>query len=204
MIHPHTKVMTCQPVIGVGVFATQFIPKGTIVVVRDRFDTCLTREEFLCLPDPVRESMETYLYHDRRGNLILSWDHARYMNHSCCSNTMMTDYNLEIAVRDIEPGQELTTEYGLLNIQDPYALQCGCEGCREHLRLDDIDVHAETWDALIRASLMHINECPQPLFDLLDHESRSRIDALLLRMEAYSSIRNLKWREAPACAAAGV
>nr|WP_279593434.1 SET domain-containing protein [Pseudodesulfovibrio sp. S3-i] len=191
--------MTCQPTIGVGVFATRPIPRGTIVVVRDKFDTCLTRDEFLRLPDPIRESMETYLYHDKCGNLVLSWDHARYMNHSCRSNTMMTDYNLEIAVRDIEAGEEITTEYGLLNIQDPYEIHCRCEGCREHLRLDDIDVHGDSWDSAIKTSLLRIIDCPQPLFDLLDHDSRSRIDALLQGIEAYSSIRNLKWRDVSAC-----
>ena len=199
MIHPHTKVLECGPEIGVGVFATAFIPRGTIVVVRDRFDICLTPEEFSCLPEPARSTMETHLYHDKCGNLILSWDHARYMNHSCHANTMMTDYNLEIAVRDIAAGEELTTEYGLLNIQDPYPLACGCEHCRGHLRLDDIDVHAGAWDALIEASLRRIPDLDQPLLNLLEADWRARLDAFTAGRAPYSSIRNLKWRDEAFC-----
>jgi len=197
MIHPHTVVRTVSPVIGVGVFATRAIPRGTVVVVRDGFDTCLTQEQYCLLPDTVRSAMETYMYHDKCGNLVLSWDHARYMNHSCRSNTMMTDYNLEIAVRDIAPGEELTTEYGLLNIQEPYEIHCGCENCREHLRLDDIEVHGDAWDSLIQESLRLIPGVEQPLLHLVDAANRDRVERLLRGETAYSSIRNLAWR---ACA----
>lgn len=194
MIHPHTVIRTVSPVIGVGVFATRFIPRGTIVVVRDAFDLCMPHEQLDQLPPPIRERMETHMYHDRCGNLVLSWDHAKYMNHSCTSNTMMTDYNLEIAIRDIAPDEEVTTEYGLLNIQDPYEIHCGCTGCRRHLRLDDIEVYGERWDSFIQASLLLIPQVEQPLIELLDPDSRHRVDALLRGEEAYSSIRNLAWR----------
>ncbi|QJB58279.1 SET domain-containing protein [Pseudodesulfovibrio sp. zrk46] len=194
MIHPHTAIQAVSPEIGLGVFATGFIPKGTIVVVRDRFDTCLSQEEFCNLEEPARSCMETYLYHDKHGNLILSWDHARFMNHSCNSNTMMTDYGLEIAIKDIEPGEEVTTEYGLLNIQDPYELCCQCCDCREELRLDDIDVHGNAWDELIRAGLTAIPQVHQPLWALLDETERKRLEAFLHGTAEYSSIKCLKWR----------
>ncbi len=197
MIHPYTAVRYVSPDIGVGVFATCAIPRGTIVVVRDPYDTCLSQEEFGLLPDPVRASMEIYMYHDKCGNLVLSWDHARYMNHNCRSNTMMTDYNLEIAIRDIAAGEELTTEYGLLNIQEPYEIHCGCQDCRKHLRLDDIDVHGDGWDLRIRESLLLVPEVEQPLLSLVGEADRARLDELLRGRAEYSSIRNLKWR---ACA----
>ncbi|CCH49932.1 SET domain-containing protein [Pseudodesulfovibrio piezophilus] len=194
MIHPHTTVRTVSPCIGVGVFATHPIARGTIVVVRDSLDTCLTRQEFCALPEAVRLSMETYLYHDKCGNLILSWDHARYMNHHCQSNTMMTDYGLELAVRDIAAGEELTTEYGLLNIQDPYEICCHCESCREALRLDDVDTYGDAWDALVEENLLRIFDLEQPLLDLLGAQHRARLDALVSGEGAYASVKNLKWR----------
>lgn len=194
MIHPNTVIKTVSPEIGIGVFATSFIPKGTIVVIRDRFDTCLTPEEFSLLDEPMRSFMETYLYHDKCGNLILSWDHARYMNHSCQSNTMITDYGLEIAVKDIEAGDEITTEYGLLNIQEPYALLCNCDCCRHELRLDDIDVYGDKWDAAIKDSLLLVPHVEQPLLGLLDSDRRLRLDGLLHGETGYSSVKNLKWR----------
>lgn len=194
MIHPDSVVRTVNPVIGNGVFATAPIPRGTLVVVRDAYDLCLTREAFQALPEVARAAMETYLYHDKQGDLVLGWDHARYMNHSCNSNTMMTDYEFEIAVRDIAPGEEITTEYGLLNIQEPYPLACGCTHCRRRLRLDDLDRHAECWDRQIRESLRLIDRCPQPLWALVSERTRADLAAFAADPARYRSVRNLKWR----------
>lgn len=192
MIHPGTKVKSVSPVIGNGVFATELIKKGTIVVVRDQFDIVLTQKEFSELPEIVRDAMETYLYHDKYGCLVLSWDHARYMNHSCSSNTLMTDYGFEIAVRDIQPHEEITSEYGLLNVQEPYRLYCGCANCREMLSRDDIERYAETWDSLIKESIKLIYANEQPLFSLLNQEVIQNIQKVI-GDKHYSSVRNLKW-----------
>jgi len=197
VIHPNTVVRNVSPEIGVGVYATAPIARGTIVVVRDPYDICLSQEQYCGLSGPVRESMETYMYHDRCGNLVLSWDHARYMNHNCNSNTMLTGYNLEIAVRDIAAGEEVTTEYGLLNIQEPYELHCGCENCRGRLRLDDIEVYGGQWDQAIRESLLRIPNVEQPLLPVLSDADRARLDAFLQGRAEYASVKELAWR---ACA----
>jgi hypothetical protein len=197
MIHPHTRVLSGDPAIGLGVFATRPIPRGTVVVVRDRFDLTMNRETFFALPEPRRAAMETYMYHDKRGDLVLSWDHARYMNHNCRPTTMMTDYGLEIAVCDIAAGEELTTEYGLLNVQEPYALCCGCERCRGRLRLDDVDVYGDEWDERVRESLVRIPLVDQPLLPLLADGPRVRLEDFLAGRAGYSSVRNLKWRAEP-------
>ncbi|WP_320169727.1 SET domain-containing protein [Maridesulfovibrio sp.] len=194
MIHPDTEVRTVSAQIGNGVFATAPIKKGTIVVVRDKYDTCLSQDEYQHLPQPMKAAMETYMYHDRHGNLILSWDHARYMNHNCSSNTMLTAYNIEIAIRDINPGDEITTEYGLLNIQEPYDLCCNCPNCRERLRDDDIDRYGPIWDEQIRESLLMIYGTEQPLIGLLDRNTRNRLQQFCDGEAAYSSVMNLKWR----------
>lgn len=204
MIHPNTVVQCVSPVIGNGVFATADISAGTVVVVRDRFDTCLSRSEFEELPEILRQSMETYMYHDRHGNLVLSWDHARYMNHSCCSNTMMTAYDLEIAVRDIRAGEELTSEYGLLNIQEPYEIHCDCPNCRKRLRLDDIDVYGREWDRRILHALMRApslaRDSHQPLWNMISAEIRDAVTGLQQVPDMYVPVGTLKWRmaEAPA------
>lgn len=194
MIHPDTTVKTVSKNIGNGVFATAFIPKGTIIVVRDEFDLCMPRKEFKQLPELVQSAMETYMYHDRNGNLVLSWDHARYMNHSCESNTLMTDYSLEIVIRDILPGDEITTDYGLLNVQEPYELFCGCGNCRGFLRTDDIDCWADTWDRKIMESLLLIKKVPQPLGHMLHQKEKDRLEEMLKTAEKYSSVKNLKYQ----------
>lgn len=197
MIHPDTVVRAVSPDIGNGVFATRDIPRGTIVVVRDAYDTCFSRAEFNCLPEIVRKSMETYVYHDRDGQLVLSWDHARFMNHCCSSNTMMTDYQLEVAVRDIQAGEQVTTEYGLLNVQESYEIHCGCEGCRGRLRPDDIDVFGGKWDEQILAALTVVSDVHQPLWGLLSSAIRAKLEGIRRSRDTYSSVRNLKWRAEP-------
>ncbi|WP_319778778.1 SET domain-containing protein [Maridesulfovibrio sp.] len=195
MIHPDTIVRTVSPLLGNGVFAIRDIPCGTVMVVRDEFDICLPYDDFQKLPDIIRESMETHVYHDREGTLVLSWDHARFMNHSCCSNTMMTDYNLEIAIRDIRAGEQITTEYGLLNVQEPYEIHCGCDGCRKQLRPDDIDKYGNDWDELIKAALLSIPDVSQPLWDMVTPDIKHRLEELRLDKNKYSSVQNLKWRK---------
>ena len=194
MIHPSTTIGPVSPEIGNGVFATAFIPCGTIIVVKDCCDLTLSRETFFALPATLRQSLETFMYHDKHGQLVLGWDHAKYMNHSCCSNTMMTDYGLEIVVRDIAAGDEITSEYGLLNVQEPYALSCNCADCRGALRLDDIDRYAEQWDARILAALQRVTACEQPLWDLLDPARQDEVAALKQLPRHYRSVRGLKWR----------
>lgn len=194
MIHPHTVVRTVSPAIGNGVFATARIPMGTIVVVRDGYDLVMTNDDFYALPDLLRRQMETYMYRDKNGSLVLGWDHARYMNHNCNSNTLMTDYNLEIAVRDIAPGEEVTTDYGLLNVIEPYRVECGCENCRGHLQLDDIDHFADKWDNMIQMSLRRSTAVEQPLLAVMPATARHSLVDFLDGKCAYSSVRSLKWR----------
>ena len=194
MIHPATTVRPVSPEIGNGVFATEFIPCGTLIVVKDCCDLSLSRPEFFALPEVLRLSLETFMYHDKHGQLVLGWDHAKYMNHSCCSNTMMTDYGVEVVVRDIAEGEEITSEYGLLNVQDPYDLYCNCVNCRGALRLDDIDLYAPQWDEQILAALQRIELCAQPLWNLLDPKSQHEITRLRQFPERYRSVSGLKWR----------
>nr|WP_320049392.1 SET domain-containing protein [uncultured Desulfuromonas sp.] len=194
MIHPATTVRPVSPEIGNGVFATEFIPCGTLIVVKDCCDLSLSRSDFFALPEVLRQSLETFMYHDKHGQLVLGWDHAKYMNHSCCSNTMMTDYGVEVVVRDIAEGEEVTSEYGLLNVQDPYDLYCNCVHCRCALRLDDIDRYAPQWDEQILAALQRVELCAQPLWNLLDPQSQHEITSLRQAPELYRSVRGLKWR----------
>jgi len=191
MIHPDTTIKTINPVIGKGVFALKDIPKGTIMVARDPFDIAINENDFLKLPPVLKNCMETYMYRDKNKNFVLSWDHAKYMNHSCCSNTMMTDYGLEITVKDIKAGEEITTEYGLLNIVESYEICCGCKNCRKILKTDDIETYGNVWDQIIMESLLLINKVEQPLIQIMGKDSINRIEQLVKNPELYSSVKNL-------------
>ena len=69
-----------------------------------------------------QEIVDTYTYRNKNGNRVLLWDNGRFVNHSFNSNCLLTAYNnFEIAIRDIEVGEQLTDDYGYLNIIEPFS-----------------------------------------------------------------------------------
>jgi uncharacterized protein len=62
-----------------------------------------------------------------------SSDPMRFTNHSCRPNARLCiDYGrVEFyALREIEPGEELTVDYGETHHKGTLACRCGAEGCR--------------------------------------------------------------------------
>lgn len=104
---------------GLGLFADQFIPKGTPVwkLMRD-FDIILTREQMAPLSDVALEQFVHYGHLDMfTGEHVLCADNARFLNHSenpnICCYLLPTpnDEDLDVALRDIEEGEEMTINY---------------------------------------------------------------------------------------------
>jgi len=120
MIHPSTRVQFINEEVGNGLVATRFIPKGTITWVMDPLDRTITQEEFNNLPALFKEILDIYTFRNNKGNHILCWDNGKYVNHSFKSNCLTTAYDFEIAIRDIQPGEQLTDDYGYLNISKPF------------------------------------------------------------------------------------
>ena len=111
MIHPATELRFVSPEIGLGVFAREAIPKGTIVWTLCRLDIVLTPHEAAALPAPYQPILDRYAYTDWEGRVVLCWDHGRYINHSCDPVMVGIGNEIEIAVRDIAAGDQLTCEY---------------------------------------------------------------------------------------------
>ena len=120
MIHPKTELRFISKEVGYGVFATDFIPAGTITWVLDKLDREFRPEEFFAMDLVYQNIIDTYTFRNNIGNYILCWDHGRFVNHSFNSNCLTTAYDFEIAIRDILPGEQLTDDYGYLNIKDPF------------------------------------------------------------------------------------
>lgn len=135
MMHPDTVVKTVDDAVGVGVFATRRIPRGTITWVRDPMDIVLPDPEVAQL-DPLRRAIiDRYAWRETDVGWILCWDHARYVNHSCDANCIGLGVDYEIALRDIEPGEQLTDDYRSLGVfEDPFDCLCGTRHCPGHVR----------------------------------------------------------------------
>ena len=163
MIHPSSELRFISAEIGYGVFATEFIPRGTFLWVLDAFDRILSATEREALPPLLRQQVDRYAYQAADGDFVFCWDFGRYMNHSCAPASRGVGDAFEIAVRDIQPGEELTCEYGTLNLVQPMACRCGALSCRGEIRRDDAERYYERWDAEARAAFELAGTVAQPL-----------------------------------------
>lgn len=187
MIHPHTKLKEVSPEIGLGVFATEFIPKGTITWVQDKLDIVKTPEQVEELGEEYQSIIEKYAFRNNKGEFILCWDHSRFVNHSFNSNCLTTPYNLEIAVRDIYPGEELTDDYGYLNISEPfYCLPEG--GDREIVYPDDLLKFHSRWDDILEAAMKEYTKVPQVLEPFLKDYMKKKLHNISLGKKKMESI----------------
>jgi hypothetical protein len=194
VIHPATELRLVSERIGYGVFATRHIPRGTLTYVKDDLEIVLTPRQFERLDEAHRQIVDKYSYIDPRGRRIVSWDHAKYVNHRCECNTMSTGYGFEIAIRDIEAGEEITDEYGLFNLPEPMAVDCGCRQCRKLLYPADLQRFAALLDGQVIDALAHLADVQQPLWHLVDRSTRAAVRAYLGGNRPYRSVATLQWR----------
>lgn len=177
MLHPDTEVRFISPEIGLGVVATKRIPRGTITWIQDPLDRVFTAAETEALPEMSRKSLETYCFRNAAGENVLCWDAAKYINHSFRPTCFSTAYDFEIAIRDIEPGEQLTDDYGYLNLERPFRpVDEGTD--RKVVYPDDILVYHAEWDELIRKNLNAIFSVLQPLSVFLPPEARKELAML--------------------------
>jgi hypothetical protein len=167
MMHPSTELRLVSDQIGSGVFATRFIPRGTITWAQCALDHVLSPAAVHALGAPYRPLLDRYAYRNGRGDHVLCWDLGRYMNHSCRPAVLSPGFDIDVAVRDVEAGEELTCEYGLLNLDGEMACSCGAEGCRRTVRPDDHRRYLSEWDEQVRAAFRHVRGVEQPLWDFL-------------------------------------
>jgi hypothetical protein len=190
MIHPDTELRYVNDVIGYGVFATRAIPRGTVIWVRDALDQKFSPDQVIHLGDRYKSTLERYGYIDRHGYTILCWDHARFMNHSCDATCLSAGYNFEVTVHDLAPGDELTDDYGTLNLEASFECACSRPQCRGWIRPDDAVRNADRWDAMLRSAFPLIREVPQPLWSIINDT-----EEVLLASNDVASMRSCRYHE---------
>ncbi len=177
MLHPHTELRFINEQIGFGVFATKLIPKGTITWALDGLDQILSPEFVESLDKERCEIVKKYTYRNKEGQFILCWDLGRYLNHSFHANCVGTAYNFDIAVRDILPGEELTNDYGSLNLDEPF--ECFPEkGTDRKIAFpDDLLRYYKQWDQQILDALPYLPKINQPLIHLINNQHMKKVIA---------------------------
>lgn len=111
---------------GIGLFADEKIPKGTVIWKYDpRFDISFSPEEVKKMTTKQRELIDRYAYLSTAQNkYIYSIDDSRFTNHSSVNpNEDVVPFPGDIetsgvANKDIEKGEEILINYRLFDIYD--------------------------------------------------------------------------------------
>jgi SET domain-containing protein len=102
---------------GMGLFAVRLIPRATpIWTFQPGFDHDFSPAQFAALPALAREHTRWFCFVSKSdGHVILSGDHACFINHSTNPNTgappSATPPVVTVALCDIAPGEEITCNY---------------------------------------------------------------------------------------------
>lgn len=190
MIHPKTELKLISEEVGYGVVAKEFIPAGTITWALDDLDREFTPTQVKKMKPFFQETLETYCYRNKKGNLVLCWDYGRFVNHSFKSNCLSTAYDFEIAIRDIQPGEELTDDYGYLNVSEPFkGIEEGTK--RKTVYPDDLLKNYKAWDKKLIQNFPKIIQVNQPLKTLIAPAMWKEIEAIAQGKKEMESIKSI-------------
>ena len=98
---------------GIGLFADQFIPKGSIIwEFKKGFDVLVPKKDLKELSPAALEQFHHYAFFDNEYDMyILCSDDARFFNHSEKPNCDDSQSNVTVSLSDIHPGEEMTVDY---------------------------------------------------------------------------------------------
>ena len=177
MIYPKTELKFINNEVGYGVVATEFIPAGTITWALDKLDREFSPTEFQAMEPIYQNILDFYTFRNRHGSFVLCWDNGRYVNHSFNSNCLTTAYDFEIAIRDIQVGEQLTDDYGHLNIGTPFrGIDEGTK--RKVVYPDDLIKYYKVWDRKLLKVFDRIPKLNQPLKELISDDIWVEIEAV--------------------------
>lgn len=129
---PKAEVRESSRIQGKGLFTREFINKGEIVAIKGGH--VLDSEEY----NRLDESSKRYCL-QIDDNFFLGpktkeeiKDNAIFINHSCKPNVGFDGQVVYVALRDIEPGEELCHDYAMCFTGRNYDFECNCgaENCR--------------------------------------------------------------------------
>lgn len=182
MLHPSHELRFINSAIGYGIFATEPIPKGTIIVFSDSLDIKILPRMYARFSEKFREIVESFTYIDKEGQGVLPWDNAKYLNHSCEPNILLTPYLFFISTHDIAESEQITTDYGLLQAYldvyqqgEFFSCQCGSSNCRKIANFKEIEQYLPLFIACLSEALSCLFQVKQPLLNLINTKEKNEL-----------------------------
>lgn len=189
MMHPSMQVAFISEVKGLGLVATELIPAGTITYVCDSMDIVIPHNDPRLLNPLYAAQIMRYGFTNADGSYVVSWDHGRFVNHCCKPNTASMANGCDIAIRDIQPGEEVTEDYGLWRLPAPLALSCEQPDCRRTVGGVESPSIADWSDEQVKGVLVKWRSVPQPLISLIDEDAVKEMDTFAATGQGYRSVR---------------
>ncbi len=171
---------------GYGLIATQPIPKGTITFAQDGLDIVIPSYDLDKIDKNLFEYVEKYSYEDFLGNRIISWDLGKYMNHDDQANTLSTGYGFEVAVRDIEVGEEVTDDYRIFSTHHDTSFGQTVDVLKGFRPWPE-DL-LQVWDQKVISALTCIHGLSQPLLPFIQPEIWGDVLKLKDKPSTYRSV----------------
>ena len=186
MIIPWVRIVWISDQKGYGLVASRPIPKGTVTFAQDGLDIVIPNDGIDRVDPQLMEYVEKYSYEDYLGNHIVSWDLAKYMNHDDDANTLTTGYGFEVAVRDIEEGEEVTDDYRI------FSTHHDTNFIHENRRIEEIkpwpDHLLAHWDSRVLDALLVAGVQEQPLLGFVPDKAWKSVCKLSQKAETYRSV----------------
>lgn len=164
MDHPNLVVKSSL-IDGKGLFSKVRIPKGTIIWKNTKGSVVkYSRKQFEKLND--REKREIGVYEDENGNLVHCKDKVNYCNHSCSPNVTELNEKMDIVIKNIKPGEEITYDYAIIYPKWAPTMKCKCgsRNCRKNIRkLEESSKVCNDLNKLAKKAKKEMSKVKQPL-----------------------------------------
>lgn len=182
-LSPKCVVRDCSDRGGHSVFASERIEKGELIVV---WSGMLVNGATL---DTMAQTVRRYSLQVEEDSFLVSLtdcEPADYVNHSCEPNAGLSGQIALVALRRIEPGEEVTYDYAMSDGSDYDAFRClcGADACRGRVSGEDWK-RPELW----RRYEGHFS--PYLQRRISNVQSRERLTLRRIRARQERSARNL-------------
>ena len=135
MLHPDIVIKNGS-ISGKGLFAKRNMPKGTVVYKLKNDVRIYSKDQYKKFSKRYKRILEKFANEDNSGMIIHHIDGAKYGNHSCypnCHELSSGHAYMDITLKDIREGEELTWDYATLIPKWRKSIKCNCgyKNCRK-------------------------------------------------------------------------
>lgn len=110
---PYRVAESSIPGAGRGLFVTEAVVKGSVVIAPDRIDRMMHRRELDKLPKDSIENLSSVRWFEDWHTISVDWPDECYLNHSDTPN-LLWHLGFNFALRDLVAGEELFLDYRYL------------------------------------------------------------------------------------------